>query len=64
MNQELSKERAAAVAGYLKAHGIPADRIVARGFGATNFVASNATHSGREQNRRIELVLRPADTRI
>jgi len=64
LNQELSKERAAAVAGYLKAHGIPADRIVARGFGATNFVASNATHSGREQNRRIELVLRPPDTRI
>jgi OmpA-OmpF porin, OOP family len=60
LNEQLSKERAAAVADYLQKHGVPADHIVAHGFGATNFVASNATHSGREQNRRIELVLRPA----
>jgi OmpA-OmpF porin, OOP family len=59
LNEHLSKERAAAVASYLEKHGIPADHIVARGLGATNFVASNATHSGREQNRRIELVVRP-----
>jgi outer membrane protein OmpA-like peptidoglycan-associated protein len=59
LNERLSKERAAAVSSYLVKHGIPADHIVARGLGATNFVASNATHSGREQNRRIELVVRP-----
>ena len=60
LNERLSTERAESVAAYLKKHGIPADHIVARGLGATNFVASNATHSGREQNRRIELVVRPA----
>ena len=60
LNERLSRERATAVAAYLEKHGIPADQIVARGLGATNFVASNATHSGREQNRRIELVVRPA----
>jgi outer membrane protein OmpA-like peptidoglycan-associated protein len=57
LNLRLSDERAAAVASYLEQHGIPADRIVSRGFGASEFVASNATKSGRAQNRRIELVV-------
>jgi outer membrane protein OmpA-like peptidoglycan-associated protein len=60
VNLRLSDERAAAVASYLEQHGIPADHIVSRGFGASHFVASNATTSGREQNRRIELVVQPA----
>lgn len=60
LNERLSMERASSVATYLEKHGIPADHVVARGLGATNFVASNSTHSGREQNRRIELVVRPA----
>jgi outer membrane protein OmpA-like peptidoglycan-associated protein len=37
--------------------GVSADRLVARGLGATNFIASNATADGRRQNRRIELVV-------
>jgi len=60
LNLRLSDERAAAVASYLEQHGIPADHIVSRGFGASHFVASNATTSGRAQNRRIELVVQPA----
>jgi outer membrane protein OmpA-like peptidoglycan-associated protein len=60
LNQRLSVERAAAVASYLEQHGIPADHIVFHGFGASHFVASNATTSGRAQNRRIELVVEPA----
>jgi outer membrane protein OmpA-like peptidoglycan-associated protein len=59
VNQRLSDERAAAVASYLEQHGIPADRIVSHGFGASHFVASNSTTSGRAQNRRIELVVQP-----
>jgi outer membrane protein OmpA-like peptidoglycan-associated protein len=59
LNQRLSVERATAIATYLEKHGIPADRLVARGFGASHFIASNATSSGRSQNRRIELVLEP-----
>lgn len=60
LNLRLSDERAAAVASYLEQHGIPADHIVSHGFGASHFVASNATTSGRAQNRRIELVVEPA----
>jgi len=60
LNQRLSDERATAVASYLEQHGIPADHIVSRGHGASHFVASNATTSGRAQNRRIELVVQPA----
>jgi len=60
LNQRLSDDRAAAVASYLEQHGIPADHIVSHGFGASHFVASNATTSGRAENRRIELVVQPA----
>jgi outer membrane protein OmpA-like peptidoglycan-associated protein len=58
-NLRLSQRRADAVATYLEQQGIPADRLVAQGFGKTHFVASNATAEGRAQNRRVELV--PAD---
>src|SRR5208282_1558964 len=61
LNQHLSDERAAAVATYLETHGITADHIVPRGFGASHFVASNTTAADRSQNRRIELVVQ-ADT--
>lgn len=57
LNQKLSDERAAAVKAYLVKQGVPATRVVARGYGATDFVASNATPEGRKENRRIELVL-------
>lgn len=57
LNQHLSEERAAAVKAYLIKDGIERDRLIAQGRGATDFVASNATPSGRHQNRRIELVL-------
>jgi outer membrane protein OmpA-like peptidoglycan-associated protein len=57
LNQRLSDERAKAVKAYLIEDGIAPDRVVARGFGASHFVASNAAPSGRLQNRRIELVI-------
>jgi outer membrane protein OmpA-like peptidoglycan-associated protein len=59
LNRELSGDRAIAVATYLERKGIASDRLIARGFGATDFVASNATADGREQNRRVELKLVP-----
>jgi outer membrane protein OmpA-like peptidoglycan-associated protein len=59
LNQHLAGDRAVAVASYLEHKGIAADRIVPRGFGATDFVASNATADGREQNRRVELRVVP-----
>ncbi len=55
-NQRLSERRADAVAHYLEAHGISRSRLITRGFGKTNFIASNDTDEGRAQNRRVELV--------
>lgn len=53
-NLGLSERRAEAVKTYLVNAGIDPSRIVARGLGEENPVASNATPEGREQNRRIE----------
>jgi len=55
-NLRLSERRAGAVVDYLEKAGIPADRLVAHGYGRTNFVATNRTKEGRAQNRRVELV--------
>lgn len=56
-NQKLSERRAQAVLDYLKAAGLPADRMTAKGFSSTRPVASNATEAGRSQNRRVELTI-------
>jgi outer membrane protein OmpA-like peptidoglycan-associated protein len=56
-NQQLSEKRAEAVRQYLVQQGISGDTIVATGFGKTAPIASNDTPEGRQQNRRVELVL-------
>jgi type VI secretion system protein ImpK len=56
-NQVLSEKRAAFVAGVLRAHGMPADRIVAVGKGDTQPVADNTTAEGRSRNRRVEVLV-------
>ena len=56
-NQQLSEKRAASVRDYLVQQGIAPDSIEARGFGKTEPIASNETPEGRQQNRRVELVL-------
>lgn len=56
-NQKLSEERAGAVQGYLTGQGLPQENVTARGFGKDNPVASNDTSAGRQQNRRVELVV-------
>jgi len=56
-NMQISEKRAAAVRDYLISLGLPADRIVASGKGEADPVASNKTVSGRQQNRRVELVI-------
>jgi OmpA-OmpF porin, OOP family len=54
-NMRLSQARAAAVRAYLARQGVSPTRMVARGYGATGFVAPNTTPDGRAQNRRVEL---------
>jgi outer membrane protein OmpA-like peptidoglycan-associated protein len=56
-NQALSEKRAAAVRDYLVSHGVPADRITMTGLGEGAPVATNDTPAGRQQNRRVELVI-------
>jgi len=56
-NMELSQRRAEAVRNFLAANGISADRIVARGYGESYPVTTNTTEAGRQQNRRVEVVI-------
>lgn len=56
-NQQLSERRAGSVRDFLAQQGVPANSIAARGFGKTQPVASNETAEGRQQNRRVELVV-------
>ena len=58
-NQELSERRAASVANYLVRSGVGNNRIHSRGLGERYPVASNNTAAGREQNRRVEINIRP-----
>ena len=57
MNQQLSEQRASSVREYLAKENIPAASMTSRGFGKTQPVASNDSAEGRQQNRRVELVV-------
>ena len=57
MNQKLSENRAGAVRDYLVAQGVATNSVTAKGFGNTLPVASNDNSAGRQENRRVELVV-------
>lgn len=63
-NLELSQRRAAAVRHFLVRNGIDPERITARGYGQAYPVASNTTKVGRQENRRVEVVILRGDERI
>jgi outer membrane protein OmpA-like peptidoglycan-associated protein len=56
-NQTLSGKRANAVRDYLISSGTPADRITASGKGEEGALVTNKTSAGRQQNRRVELII-------
>jgi outer membrane protein OmpA-like peptidoglycan-associated protein len=56
-NQNLSEKRAAAVRDFLLQQGVPINSVSARGFGKTMPAASNDTASGRQRNRRVEMIV-------
>lgn len=56
-NQKLSEDRAASVKAALIAGGVKPTVISSRGFGKTQPVATNDTPAGRQQNRRVEIVV-------
>lgn len=57
MNQKLSENRAGAVRDYLVEQGVTTNSVSAKGYGNTLPVASNDNSAGRQQNRRVELVV-------
>jgi outer membrane protein OmpA-like peptidoglycan-associated protein len=57
MNQILSENRASSVRDYLVNQGVGMNSVTARGFGNTLPVASNTNSAGRQQNRRVELLV-------
>jgi outer membrane protein OmpA-like peptidoglycan-associated protein len=56
-NQQLSERRAASVREYLVRQGIAPGMVATSGFGESQPVVSNSTSAGRQQNRRVELVV-------
>ncbi|MGA3048065.1 MAG: OmpA family protein [Terracidiphilus sp.] len=57
MNQTLSENRAGTVRDYLVEQGVSNNSVSAKGFGNSSPVASNENSSGRQENRRVELVV-------
>jgi outer membrane protein OmpA-like peptidoglycan-associated protein len=57
MNQTLSENRARSVRDYLVEQGVATASVSAKGFGNTLPVATNANSTGRQQNRRVELLV-------
>jgi outer membrane protein OmpA-like peptidoglycan-associated protein len=56
-NQDLSEKRAEGVRSYLTQQGVPESSTTATGFGKNRPIASNDTSEGRQQNRRVELIV-------
>ena len=56
-NQQLSEERGSAVRDYLTSQGMQQESVTTKGFGKTQPIATNETAAGRQQNRRVELVI-------
>ena len=57
LNQRLSEQRAGTVADFLVKQGLPSDSVSSKGFGKAMPVADNDTAAGRQQNRRVELIV-------
>lgn len=58
VNEKLSKERVKSVWYYLtKVKGIKRNRLLVKGYGSSNPIASNETREGRKQNRRVEFTI-------
>jgi outer membrane protein OmpA-like peptidoglycan-associated protein len=56
-NQQLSEQRGGSVRDYLTQQGMASGSVTSKGFGKAQPVASNDTAQGRQQNRRVELVI-------
>ena len=57
LNQKLSEQRAVTVRSYLIEQGLSEAGVTAQGFGKTMPIADNSTAAGRQQNRRVEIIV-------
>lgn len=55
--QQVAEARARSVASYLGARGVSMDQIVVKSFGSTRPIASNTTETGRQLNRRVDILI-------
>ena len=58
-NQNLSERRALRVSNYLASRNVSSQRLITRGFGESQPIASNNTSAGKAQNRRVEVYIVP-----
>lgn len=56
-NQQLSEKRAMVTRDFLVQQGVPQDAIIFKGFGESGAIAPNDSEAGRQENRRVELVV-------
>jgi len=57
VNRQLAQERADAVRFWLIQRGIPAKKLLAKGYGSSKPIADNGTDEGRQQNRRVQFLI-------
>jgi outer membrane protein OmpA-like peptidoglycan-associated protein len=62
-NMQLSQDRAQTVMNFLVSRGVPAEAITAVGIGPDRPIAGNETRDGRQENRRVEIVIKPSEKR-
>ena len=60
-NKVLSEQRAEAVRAWLVQHGVPSDKLVARGYGQERPIAPNVTAGNRARNRRVQFIITERD---
>ncbi len=60
-NLQLSTDRAKSVVSWLTAHGVAADRLVAKGYGSTKPILPNVTTANRAKNRRVQFIILEQD---
>ena len=60
-NVSLSQDRAQVVMNFMVSRGVPAEAITAVGIGSDRPIADNSTREGRAENRRVEIIVKPAE---